>query len=85
MRLAIILIALLAASPTLGQVQQFYNSNGDYAGTIMPSGPNAKQFYDASGNYAGTALRAGRNVMFYDGNGNYAGTMMNSGPMQGDE
>ena len=82
-----LLAAVWAATalPAQAQVQQLYNSQGDYAGTIMPSGPNAKAYYDADGNYGGTAMRAGRNTMLYDSNGNYRGMVTNSGHMFGDE
>lgn len=79
MRSIAALIAMLAASPALAQVQQFYGSDGSYRGTAMQSGPNAKQFYDASGAHAGTALRAGNNVMLYGSDGSYAGMATNSG------
>lgn len=84
-RITVLAAVLAATAPAHAQVQQLYGPEGEYRGTIMPSGPNAKNFYDADGNFGGTAMRAGRNTMLYDGNGNYAGTITNSGSMFGDE
>ena len=85
MKRIMIVAALVAASPALAQsTQQFYGANGDYLGTALPSGNNARQYYDAQGNHAATALKAGRNTMFYGSDGSYLGTATNTSPNVGE-
>jgi YD repeat-containing protein len=72
---------MLAVAPAFAQsTQQFYGANGDYLGTALPSGPNARVYYDAQGNVAATGMKAGRNTMFYGSNGDYLGTATNTSP-----
>jgi hypothetical protein len=85
MRAILTIAALIAASPALAQsTQQFYGANGDYLGTALPSGPNARLYYDGEGNVAATGLKAGRNTMFYGSDGSYLGTATNTSPNVGE-
>jgi YD repeat-containing protein len=84
MRYITILLATLAAAPALAQTQQFYGSDGDYLGSSMPSGPNARQYYDGQGNHAATTMRAGQNTMVYGSDGSYLGLIQNNRRMSGE-
>lgn len=74
MRIKILIVLLFAmiASPTFAGNTSFYASDGSYQGTMQSAGQNNNFIYGRNGEYVSGTAKAGNTTFFYGSEGSYA-------------